>query len=224
MEYTLIRSRRKTLCVQLSAQGEVIVRAPQRCPRHYIDQFVESKGDWIETHRAQVLHTLAQREQFAFRTGDSLSFCGRTLWVKLAPGMKPCIHGDTLYLPDGHVAAIQGSLLKTLNQAARPWLVARLDHWAAVMDIDYRELKASTAATRWGSCTRDGVIRISAYLLLTPEKDIDYVLVHELAHRRVFAHNRAFWALVAAYLPDWQARRADLKREGQRLRAMGFGK
>lgn len=224
MEYTLIRSRRRTICVQLNAQGQILVRAPQRCPRRDIDQFVESKRGWIETHQAQVLHTLAQREQFAFRTGDSFPFCGRELRVKLAPGMKPCLYGDTLYLPDGRVSAVQGPLLKLLNQAARPWLLARLDHWAAVMGIDYRELKASTAATRWGSCTRDGVIRISAYLLMTPERDIDYVLVHELAHRRVFAHNRAFWELVAAYLPDWQARRAELRGEGRRLRAMGFGK
>lgn len=224
MEYTLIRSRRRTICVQLDAQGRVIVRAPSRCPRRYIDQFVESKRRWIETHQAQVRHTLAQRQQFAFRTGDTLSFCGRPLQVEIVPGAPVQLREGRLCLPGGHVALVQKALLKTLNQAARPWLQARLDHWAAVMDIRYRELKASTAATRWGSCTRDGVIRISAYLLLAPERDIDYVLVHELAHRRVFAHNRDFWALVAAYLPDWQARRADLKIVGQRLREMGFGK
>ena len=114
--------------------------------------------------------------------------------------------------------------MKLLSRTAQPWLKDRLDHWAAVMGIDYRELKSSTAATRWGSCTRDGVIRISAYLLMAPEKDIDYVLVHELAHRRVFAHNRAFWTLVEQYLPDWRDRRADLKQVEQRLRAQGFGK
>lgn len=224
MEYTLVRSRRKTLCIQIGAQGQVIVRAPQRCSRSYIDRFVAEKQGWITEHQAQVLHTLAQRAAFAFQTGDIFPFCGRELRVKLAPGMKPCIHGGTLYLPSGEVSVIQGPLLKLLNRTARPWLKERLDHWAAVMGIEYRELKSSTAATRWGSCTRDGVIRISAYLLMAPEADIDYVLVHELAHRRVFAHNRDFWAIVETYLPDWRERRADLKRVEQRLRAQGFGK
>lgn len=224
MEYTLVRSRRKTLCVQIGAQGQVIVRAPQRCPRSYIDRFLAEKQGWIQEHQAQVLHTLAQREAFAFRTGDLFPFCGGELRVKLAPGMKPCIHGGTLYLPDGHIPAIQGPLLQLLNRTAQPWLKARLDHWAAVMGISYQELKPSTAATRWGSCTRDGVIRVSAYLLMAPEEDIDYVLVHELAHRRVFAHDRDFWDLVETYLPDWRERRTDLKRVERRLRAQGFGK
>lgn len=224
MEYTLIRSRRKTLCVQIGAQGQVIVRAPQGCPRGYIDQFVAEKQGWIREHQAQALHTLAQRERFALQTGDAFPFCGRELRVKLAPGMKPCIHGSTLYLPEGNIPALQGPLLKLLSRTAQPWLKSRLDHWAAVMGVEYRELKSSTAATRWGSCTRDGVIRISAYLLMAPEKDIDYVLVHELAHRRVFAHNREFWALVETYLPDWRERRADLRQVQQRLRARGFGK
>ena len=55
------------------------------------------------------------------------------------------------------------------------------DAWAEEMGITYGELKCSSAASRWGSCSRDGVIRISVYLLLAPERAIDYVLIHELA-------------------------------------------
>ena len=92
------------------------------------------------------------------------------------------------------------------------------------MGISYRELKMSTAASRWGSCSRDGVIRISVYLLFAPEKAIDYVLIHELAHRKVFNHSAAFWSVVEAYMPDWKRQRQTLKELAQELYAKGFHK
>ena len=47
MDYTLIRSRRKTLAIEVSREGQVVVRAPLRCPQKTIDSFVESRRDWI---------------------------------------------------------------------------------------------------------------------------------------------------------------------------------
>ncbi|MDO5456391.1 MAG: SprT family zinc-dependent metalloprotease [Eubacteriales bacterium] len=62
MEYTLIRSKRKTLAVQIKADGSVIVRAPLRCPRREIDRFLLEKDAWISTHRAKILSRLAQEK------------------------------------------------------------------------------------------------------------------------------------------------------------------
>lgn len=54
--------------------------------------------------------------------------------------------------------------------------------------------------TRWGSCTPGpGTVRINSQLAREPVWVLDYVIVHELAHLEVAAHNRAFWRLVARY-------------------------
>lgn len=54
--------------------------------------------------------------------------------------------------------------------------------------------------TRWASCTpTDRTIRVSERLRDVPSWVLDYVLVHELAHLRVAAHNAEFWALVTSY-------------------------
>jgi predicted metal-dependent hydrolase len=53
---------------------------------------------------------------------------------------------------------------------------------------------------RWGSCTpAQGTIRISTRLAVFPDWVIDYVIVHELAHLHVLAHNDEFWRLVYRY-------------------------
>lgn len=224
MEYTVVRSDRRTLCIQIGPKGEVIVRAPRRCPGDYIDAFVESKARWIETHREQRLETAKAQDSFRLNTGDTLSFCGRKLTVKLAPGCRVYLSQTAVYLPRGDVPSIQAPLLAAYKKAALPYLEERLSHWGKVMGISYRQLKLSTAASRWGSCSRDGVIRISVYLLFAPEQAIDYVLIHELAHRKVFNHSPAFWAVVETYMPDWKHWRQVLRDLAQTLYAQGFHK
>ena len=53
MEYTLIRSNRRSVSLAVTPQG-VVVRAPMRLSREYIDGFVESRRDWIEAHTARL--------------------------------------------------------------------------------------------------------------------------------------------------------------------------
>lgn len=51
--YELIRSRRKTLALELTREGQLIVRAPLRISRREIDAFVEKHKDWIVRHLAK---------------------------------------------------------------------------------------------------------------------------------------------------------------------------
>lgn len=45
--YTLIRSLRRTVSLQVKRGGEVVIRAPHLYPKYLIDKFVESKRNWI---------------------------------------------------------------------------------------------------------------------------------------------------------------------------------
>ena len=50
VEYTLIRSSRRTLGLEITADLDVVVRAPRRCSQKEIDRFVERHTDWIVSH------------------------------------------------------------------------------------------------------------------------------------------------------------------------------
>ena len=54
MEYRILRSSRKTLSIQITPEGEVLVRCPNRMPKWQIQQFVDSKADWIDTHLQKI--------------------------------------------------------------------------------------------------------------------------------------------------------------------------
>lgn len=60
--YRLKRSQRRTLSLELTGQGELLVRAPQWLPRGEIDRFVQAKEGWIAAHLARLAALPPRRE------------------------------------------------------------------------------------------------------------------------------------------------------------------
>lgn len=88
--------------------------------------------------------------------------------------------------------------------------------WAERRDVTYGRVTIRDQKTRWGSCSSRGNLNFNWRLLLMPEDVMDYVVVHELAHRREMNHSSAFWKIVETYLPDYRIRRQWLKENGIR--------
>lgn len=79
MEYTILRSSRKSLSIQITPEGNVVVRCPNRMPRWEIRRFVDSKHDWIEAHLQKIAErppmpklTEAQLQHLAAQAKDVL--------------------------------------------------------------------------------------------------------------------------------------------------------
>lgn len=98
-----------------------------------------------------------------------------------------------------------------VKQQLRICLEQRCAYFARRMGVDYRNIRVNSAAARWGSCTSQGNLNFTYRLFFTAPELVDYVVVHELAHRREMNHSSRFWNVVAGVLPDYQKRRAALR-------------
>ena len=67
VDYELIRSSRRTLGLEITADLRVVVRAPLRCPKREIKRFVSSREDWIARH------LITQRERAAAAVARQVS-------------------------------------------------------------------------------------------------------------------------------------------------------
>lgn len=91
--------------------------------------------------------------------------------------------------------------------------------YAALMQVSYGRISIRDQRTRWGSCSAAGNLNFNWRLILAPERVLDYVVVHELAHRREMNHSPAFWKLVEQVMPDYRVQRQWLKEYGEGLMA-----
>lgn len=84
-------------------------------------------------------------------------------------------------------------------------------------DIEVTRVSIRNQRTRWGACSSTGSITLNWRLILVPDFVREYVMIHELMHRRELNHSRRFWRHVAAACPRHREARHWLVREGQHL-------
>ena len=88
---------------------------------------------------------------------------------------------------------------------------------ASVHDIAVSRVSIRNQRSRWGACSSRGSITLNWRLILVPEFVRDYVMIHELMHRREMNHSRRFWRHVASACPRMAEARRWLRTEGQRI-------
>ncbi len=98
-----------------------------------------------------------------------------------------------------------------LRKYAHAYLHGRTAEWAKRLGITYRRLAIRDTKTRWGSCSSKENINLHWKLALLPKELCDYVIVHELCHRREMNHSPRFWGLVEQVFPDYKKRKAALR-------------
>lgn len=103
---------------------------------------------------------------------------------------------------------------EALREEARRDLTARVAQWAAQMGVSYGRVAIRFQKSRWGSCSSKGNINLNAVLMFCPAEVRDYVVIHELAHRREMNHSPRFWAIVEKYCPTYRACRKYLRDNG----------
>ncbi len=109
--------------------------------------------------------------------------------------------------------------LNSLADAALRQIPPRVQQRAAQMNIRYGRITIRNQRTRWGSCSSKGNLNFNCMLMLCPDDVIDYVIVHELCHRKEMNHSPRFWQLVASILPDYKTPRRWLKENGPAILA-----
>ena len=175
----LVRSSRKTLAVQIRADGTVIARAPLRMPKDRILCFLSEKASWIRMQQGRMQEREKMRQQARI-----------------------------------HLDAAQE---KELRERAKSVLAQRTAYFARQIGVTYGRITVRDQKTRWGSCSQTGNLNFNFRLILAPLEVWDYVVVHELCHRRQMNHSAQFWQEVAQVLPDYRKRKAWLTENGWRL-------
>ena len=112
--------------------------------------------------------------------------------------------------------------MKLYRSEAKRVLNEKVHYFAEQMHARPTNVKINSARTRWGSCSGTNSLNFSWKLIMAPERAIDYVVIHELAHTFEHNHSAAFWNIVAAFMPDYKMQQSILKELGILLRTQNW--
>ena len=104
-----------------------------------------------------------------------------------------------------------------LAEEALKVIPERVEYFAKVIGVTYGKITVINQKTRWGSCSSKGNLNFNCLLMLAPPEVLDYVVVHELCHRKQMNHSKAFWLEVEKVLPNYKEVRKWLKEEGSQM-------
>jgi predicted metal-dependent hydrolase len=215
------------ISLRVTATGALEVVAPRRYSPRTILPILSREAAWIESAKAKA----AVRRQamppppiWQLPQEISLPALGGRWTVSTHHAATRSVrviesNSDGLVI-SGSVAdptACRLALRHWLLRKGHDHLLPRLADVSQGCGLPYSRSTVRVARSRWGSCSRLGVISLNARLLLLPLHLVDYVLVHELCHTRQPNHSSAFWALVARHCSPYPDHRRELRAAGKQL-------
>lgn len=180
--------------------------------------FVAEREAWIRGHLSVQAERRARVAQAGpVGPGSRIPLHGREHTLVFVPARPGARRSTVLRDVGGHQLIIRLAARDDRSAAqvlrdycrdlARPVIEAALSTHAAELGVEPTAVSIRDQRTRWGSASRAGRLSFSWRLILAPPEALDTVVIHELAHLRVFGHGPRFWAFVAARRPDhklWQ--------------------
>ena len=175
-QFEIIRSKRRTIAIEIQKDLRIVVRAPLGMQDAEIQRFVIEKQHWIEKHLQIASMRRAEKE--------------------------PLLTAEEIHV---------------LTTAALQDIPQRVAKFAPIVGVTVGRITIRHQKSRWGSCSAKGNLNFNCLLMLCPEQVRDYVVVHELCHRKELNHSPAFWAQVESVLPEYRVQSCWLKETGRKI-------
>lgn len=218
--YRIRTGRRRTVALELRADGSLTVAAPRGVPLALIRRFVASRRRWIDRKRA-LLAALPPARPVVLEPGARLPYLGTELELAIETGTarrNRCRReGQRLIVEAASPQSVPQALERWYRSVAAGHCAERVAYFARQVGRAPQRITIRAARTRWGSCSSRGTVSFNWRLMLLPPEFLDYVVVHELCHLLVPDHSPRFWEAVARILPDFSQRRTALRRLGTSL-------
>ncbi|HSH02055.1 MAG TPA: SprT family zinc-dependent metalloprotease [Anaerolineae bacterium] len=223
IEYTLIRSPRKTASIYIERDGTVSVRVPQTLEQTKIEQIIEGKRAWIYKGLAEweTLNTPQIKREFV--NGEGFLYLGRTYRLKLVQGQNSPLKLKQGYFclqatPDGQAPTDSPAIFKQFYRAkGLKRIPPRVAFYEQQVGVTVNQIRVMELQNRWASCSAQANLNFHWKLMMAPSIIIDYIIIHELAHLLQPNHTAAFWHEIEKVMPDYRRHEAWLKENGVRL-------
>ena len=218
-EYELkLSKRRKSVAIKVTPE-RVIVLAPFKVCQNSLRQWLETKNNWVQSQQSKLQQLPSKQDPL--RTRKLLLF-GQTYDVDYSNVQKVVVNHEkrSICLPstlETQQVECRKTLITFLNSQLKEYLNTKLARFSTEMDCSISSVKVREYKSRWGSCNSKQALTFNCLLAGAPTEMIDYVIIHELAHCHVLAHNAQFWMLVEKQYGNYKSARKWFNENSKKL-------
>lgn len=207
--------RRRAISLVVDEEG-LRVGAPWRSSERAIEALLQKHSAWILAKLAHWIERKPAPQRWA--DGESIMYRGRPLRLTLREAKGVWCDGKNLVVgaAGARPASVEEQVTEWLRNEALTCFLERVEFYRLKLGVESPSVRLSNARTRWGSCHIGGRIHLNWRLIQMPERLIDYVVAHEVAHLRQMNHSQKFWRIVEELVPGCARLRAEIRREGHR--------
>lgn len=223
LNYLLVRSktRKKTISLQVKADGTTVVYAPYRTLIGEIDNFFNKQKRWLRRKIEQREKRLKEVKPKKYITGELFLYFGIHYQLKIEDKSDGCdfltFSSSQFVLAQNKVYQGSELFIDWYKKKSREYIEKTVMRYSQILGLNPGGIRISDALCRWGSCSLNNNLSFSWRLIMAPCPVIDYVVVHELTHMKEKNHSVRFWSLVAKISPDYKQQRLWLKENGHLL-------
>ncbi len=204
-KYTIVRESRGSISLQVTRQGEVVIKAPRFVPEFIINQFIASKKEWIDSALQKISVRLPKKRTYT--EGEEFLYLGTIHKLSFHSGTQIIFKNGKLYFPLGAKFRIKKELEAWYKTQAGKIITERVIYQAKKMKAYYKDVFFSDTSSKWGTCFADNTLQFNWRLIMAPLMVIDYVVIHELTHTTEKHHQAPFWSRVRLFTPAYKQHR-----------------
>ncbi len=208
--------RRRAMEITVDRGGELILSAPPEVPDAKLRDFVQRKRMWVykQLARHDALPTVTPRKVFV--EGEGIPYLGRSYRLRLVTQSDSAVKlaGGRFVMLKALARDGREHLIRWYCDRARPWLGAKVNDYAARMEVMPAGVRVQDLGYRWGSCGKGDWLYFHWKAILLPAHIAEYVVVHEMAHLHEPHHTPEFWRRVERAMPDYLRRKQWLSEHG----------
>lgn len=196
----IVNKRLKNSYIQISKNKEIILKTP-KLSDIYIDALLSKKELWIKKQLTKI------QDKRDVNKEDEVLLFGEIISIDLyeAKKLRECL--EKIKTSNG----VESCYDKFYKFLAIEHLTKRLDFYSNIMNLEYSEVVLKKMKRRWGSCSSARVITLNTQMIKLPKNHIDYIIVHELSHLVHMNHSKAFYSLVAEFIPNYKEIQKEIK-------------
>jgi len=235
----IIKSKRKTVLMQITQDARLLVRAPKYTPDFIIKIAVQKRIEWVQKNQKKMRERMGRAEKKQFQSNEEFLYLGEKYKLcclskesenvlrekfkqdftlsKRKNQKQPLFFDGEIFFLSLDVSNPKKAFEDWYKKRASEVIVARVEELALKYGFSYNKIRLTNARTRWGSCSSRKNLNLSWRLVMAPEPVLDYVVLHELSHLKEHNHGKNFWFLVEKMCPHYKEHKKWLKENGHAL-------